>query len=556
MSSLRVPGLGPIVGHTADDCCRVWIRAGDPEDEKTELSASRRTLGVITIIAVNGKSVSDAPIHYFRLHREYDRTGTFLLGKESGIDTSTKFKPLSADTKYKVRVATLTIDDPFPDDETISDQELVMRLPNAVDAWRDILLDTQQLEGEHSIAEFTTFPDAKEQLDQFSFILGSCRFPGILWRAKHADRIFAPIARQVSKPSKKEPAPKFVLMVGDQIYADKLNRHVPVGRADTFEEFQERYLSAFGSRNMRELLRTVPQYMILDDHEIEDNWTQDRFANGSKRQLFVLAMNAYMSYQWCHGPRTYGTRLYYTFECAGYPYFVLDTRTQRYMNTEHDTLKDNHMLGRPSLGNEPNQLSRLLDWLGKQQKLRANTPKFLVTSSVFAPNPMDAREFSSKCSKEASDSWPGYPTTKRVLLDYIVQHNIQNVIFLSGDIHCSNVAQISFSGSAEAKKLKAFSVTSSAFYWPFPFADGDPANYVHDSTKENQLDTFELSNGIKMDYKADNFTQEDNFCRVDVDRKKQQLIIRAFDQDGLLIKEETQTGKPQKIETKLKLAVW
>lgn len=42
MSSLRIPGLGPIVGHTADDCCRIWIRAGDPEDEKTSLSASRR----------------------------------------------------------------------------------------------------------------------------------------------------------------------------------------------------------------------------------------------------------------------------------------------------------------------------------------------------------------------------------------------------------------------------------------------------------------------------------------------------------------------------------
>ena len=106
------------------------------------------------------------------------------------------------------------------------------------------------------------------------------------------------------------------------------------------------------------------------------------------------------------------------------------------------------------------------------------------------------------------------------------------------------------------EKLKVFSITSSAFYWPFPFADGDPSNYVHDSSAENQQDTFILSNGVKMDYTADNFTQEDNFCRIDIDRKKQQLIVKAFDKRGELIEEETQSGKRKKIEAKLKLVKW
>src|SRR3546814_12029463 len=81
-------------------------------------------------------------------------------------------------------------------------------------------------------------------------------------------------------------------MAGDQIYADMLNRHVPLGLADTFEEFQERYHTAFGSRNMRRLLSRVPTYMLLDDHEIEDNWTQTRLGQPVPRQSFPPAPGA------------------------------------------------------------------------------------------------------------------------------------------------------------------------------------------------------------------------------------------------------------------------
>ena len=38
--------------------------------------------------------------------------------------------------------------------------------------------------------------------------------------------------------------------------------------------------------------------MILDDHEIEDNWSQDRIRRDAKYQLFTIAIDAYLSYQW------------------------------------------------------------------------------------------------------------------------------------------------------------------------------------------------------------------------------------------------------------------
>ena len=343
-------------------------------------------------------------------------------------------------------------------------------------------------------------------------------------------------------------------MVGDQIYADMLNRMIPIGLADTYEEFQERYLTAFGSRNMRPLLRHVPTYMILDDHEIEDNWTQDRLRDRSKWLLFNIAINAYMSYQWSHGPRTYDRRLYSDFTASGYPFFILDCRTQRSKDDVEDALDDNHMLGRPSHDpDSPGQIDRLLDWLEQQQDERGNAPKFLVSPSVFVPSGMRERTgLGDDKALNKSDSWPAYPQTRAAVLEHLVDKQIQNVIFLSGDIHCSNVAEMSITGSPEAERLKAFSVTSSAFYWPFPFADGEPSDYVHDSRAAKQKDSFGFGNGLTLDYKAWNFTQIDNFCRVEIDRAKAEIVVRVFDTEGAPVKR----GNGRAMVGRLKLAKW
>ena len=456
MSSLRAPGVGPIVGHTTDTSCRIWIRAGDPEDKGAELGANRRTIGVLAVVKEGKEDIDkdNAAVYYFRLHREFDRTGTFNLGTGKGIKDAGDSKKLKPATKYWVRVGTLTIDDPYANDESITDETLAERLPDP-GVWFEELKGLSDKESE---AIFRTFSGKKaEDSGELSFIVGSCRYPGLLWKAKHADAIFGPLlkeARGKSGDGKKRRPAEFVMMVGDQIYADMLNRHVPIGLADTFEEFQERYLSAFRSKNMRALLRQKPTYMILDDHEIEDNWHQDRVRKVESRRVFNIAIGAYMSYQWSHGPREYGRRLFYNFESGGYPFFVLDTRTQRFMDDVAGELSDNHMLGRPALEDEePSQLDYLLNWLDESQDNAGNVPKFIVTSSVFVPNPMRAREgrkgdLEKQVKwKEGSDSWPAFPATKKAILDCIVRNYVQFVVFLSGDIHCSNVAELEFSGS-------------------------------------------------------------------------------------------------------------
>ncbi len=522
MSSLRPPALGPVVGHTTSSSCRLWIRGADPADSKSSLAADRRTLGVLTVLN-DGKADSSDPgrSSYFRLHREFDRTGTFNLGKDRSLGTKARPFKLQEEKEYSVRMGTIALDDSRADDENVSDDDLVKLLPRP-SVWAEELA---RLPAEQSEAIFRTFPENSG--GSLKFLLGSCRYPGILWKKKRADRIFGPMLDRAQFENA-----RFVLMVGDQIYADMFNRSIPIGLADTFEEFQERYHQAFGSQRIRRLLRQLPTYMMLDDHEIEDNWTQDRIQDRKKRVLFQLAIGAYMSYQWVHSPRNFGTRLFYSFDCAGFPFFVLDERTQRYKGEDED-LEDNHLLGRPSLdpAHEPSQLDHLCRWLSNQQAKKGDLPKFIASPTVFVPNTVTTLK--SDRAKNKDDSWAAFPTTRRKLLDHIVGNQIQNVVFLSGDIHCSNLARIWFSGSREAEQLRAFSVTSSAFYWPFPFSDGEPSEFVHNSTKPDQEDTFELSDGITMDYEAHNFIQENNFTQVETDWAGKKLKVRVFDTHGL-----------------------
>ncbi|HET6492199.1 MAG TPA: alkaline phosphatase D family protein [Burkholderiales bacterium] len=612
MASLREPGLGPLVGDTTYNTCRVWIRADDPADKSVDLDENRRTVGVIGFVSANGKKITDA--WYFRLQREFDRTGTFVLGKDVQLgfyaaDYAARGLPVPAkppkqaipasldpDTEYTVRCGTLTIDDPLPNAENLSDFDLVARLPNIDNIKHELLrFDASRCE-----ATFRTFPGPDTIADDMAFLLGSCRYPGLLWKIKEADRIFGPMQIHFAAGNPYGTRARFTMMCGDQIYADLLNRVVPILRADTFAEFQQRYLTAYGAPNLRQLLRTSTTYMILDDHEIEDNWTQDRLHDDGKHQLFNVAIGAYQSYQWSHGPRTWGRLLYYTFECAGYPVFVLDTRTQRFKD-DLVGLADNHLLGRPSLdpANHPGQLHRLLAWLSEQQQKRGNVPKFIVTSSVFVPNDMSERiapvpdpagaappahdevedpldqlygaAWNAK-RRDNSDSWPAFPNTRLALLRHIVANGIQNVVFLAGDIHCSNTANIVFQGETakdkHGKALKAFSVTSSAFYWPFPFADGDPNNYVHDSTRPEQFDPFPIvpdpqspppAGGEErypvMHYRSFGFTQEDNFTRLDLDRKAATLTVRVFNRDGELLEVDDPTGA-KAVRNVLRLEAW
>ncbi len=258
MSTIRKPTLGPIVGHTTHASSRLWISALDPHRLKKSRNADVRTIGVIAVATRSQgqrkPTVKPEHIYYFRLRREYDRSGSFNLGINTGLweghDGNSPGQPfeMAANKEYLVRMAVLNVDDAFPNDYNVLNTRIGLRLPDPA-IWAEVFND--QTSDAYAEAQFTTFPKPPangKAKNNISFLLGSCRYPGILWKAKLSDRIFGPMLQDHKiKPARdpavarKSPPVNFVMMAGDQIYADMFNRHIPLGLADTYEEFQERY---------------------------------------------------------------------------------------------------------------------------------------------------------------------------------------------------------------------------------------------------------------------------------------------------------------------------
>jgi phosphodiesterase/alkaline phosphatase D-like protein len=105
--------------------------------------------------------------------------------------------------------------------------------------------------------------------------------------------------------------PHLLLLIGDQIYADEppsnfLQLHRDIAEDDgitIFTDFARLYNYVWtAEKGARQVLATVPTYMIFDDHEVYNNWGvfpgwKERMVRRGKEQLLVDALVAYWIYQ-------------------------------------------------------------------------------------------------------------------------------------------------------------------------------------------------------------------------------------------------------------------
>ncbi|MDJ0618812.1 MAG: alkaline phosphatase D family protein [Calothrix sp. MO_192.B10] len=464
--------VGPILGAVTGSNARIfgrgeyknhtnlwgWFNLGTKKKDKC--------IGVVRIRAV-GTVGFGTPI-VFKMNPNFDMTGVAIINN------------LSPEQEYEYQMGWVEYS-----------WELKQRIPELNLDWSEI--------------KTYKFKSAAIDISQpRSFIFGSCRYLlrlfGSSWFDDRGDKTFRSVLQQIDSGTPTDA----LIMLGDQVYADDLNFVAPDKRMD---EFCVRYQEVFSQPYIRELMARIPTYMTLDDHEIEDNWP----AKASEKDLvtlFPVAIHAYVTYQLSHSPlfelstdqrniTGTPTKLWYSFSDGCCDFFVADVRTERYLS---DVESERKIISQE-------QMEAIKEWLTNN----SNRIKFIASSTPLFP---DLKE-------QDLDKWSGFLHQRTELLDFIFDNQIESVIFLSGDVHCSMSAEII---DDEQPNFKVISVVSSAFFWPYP----------HTQTSSFQLDG-ELKTYSSHRYRLINagpVHSIDNFTRVTVD--KSALKVEVFSRKGKL----------------------
>ncbi|HSQ06015.1 MAG TPA: alpha/beta fold hydrolase, partial [Burkholderiales bacterium] len=172
-------------------------------------------------------------------------------------------------------------------------------------------------------------PDPSKPEQSMSFAVASCRYAASLIDRERADASFGRLCDLLET----NDAPSLLLLCGDQIYAD-----ASAGLFDAKTRrarFYDAYRETWTAPNAREVFRRLPTYMMLDDHEIDDNWHP---VDPLDETMKGWGLRAFEEYQLMHSPRelepavmsrehAYPGQMpyHYHFESAGFPFFVCDT---------------------------------------------------------------------------------------------------------------------------------------------------------------------------------------------------------------------------------------
>ncbi|MEC5384889.1 alkaline phosphatase D family protein [Uliginosibacterium sp. H3] len=444
---LSKPTVGPIVGYTTSSDARVWFRG----QFEAVVGGYRRCFGAVQW-GEKGKPASTKQVKVGKLSPNFDMTGVYPL---------TGLKP---DKEYEYKVGWFLAD---------ADLDSARAMPQ---------FDWDALE----TYSFRTATDKVSATR--SYAVGSCRyllrlFGGLIFDDR-GDKTFDSILRQ----HEQNPI-SAVLMIGDQIYADDLNFVAP---DETLDKFLARYQTVFSQEHVSRLMSRVPTYMILDDHEIEDNWP-NKATTKDMTTTYPHAIHAYQVYQASHSPvfemdssgwiTGTPTRFWYNFSDGCADWFVMDVRTERIWNTDP---AQRQMI-------KKGQMAALLAWLSDG----SGRAKMVVSSVPFIPD----------LTSDADDKWGAYLPERTQILDHILKNKIRKVSFVSGDVHCSFTAQLT---SPSDPDFKVFSIISSSFFWPYPHMEQS------DFVLKGALTVPATAVNQYVIGKASQMYSTDNFARLDI----------------------------------------
>jgi alkaline phosphatase D len=257
-----------------------------------------------------------------------------------------------------------------------------------------------------------------------------------------------------------EPDLDLVVCLGDYIY-ERTFYPGPAERRDTtgvnrdadvqtLPEYRQKYALYRSDPQLQAMHAAHPVLAIVDDHEIEDNWARDEpgeatggEGNPARRVPFLERRRAGYDafFEWMpkirnaqEPDRTYGSlRL-----GANAEVFLLDTRRYRDDQPCNDAFvtpcPDSEAEGRTLLG--PGQKA----WL--KEAVSSSRARWKVVANQIMIMSLD----SAPGTSVNQDQWDGYGAERREVLGHFLERGVQDLTFITGDIHTFFAGQVHVNG--------------------------------------------------------------------------------------------------------------
>ena len=237
----------------------------------------------------------------------------------------------------------------------------------------------------------------------------------------------------------------FVVNLGDYIYAEAYYaaddgrggvRTDPIGFSETLSQYRDKYRLYRTDPALRRMHSQFPMISIWDDHEVEDNYAGGAGPTGGlapeleyTRARQASAYRAFFDSMPTYGAKGPGNNRIYRGMRFG--------RTVDLVLLDQRQYRADQPCGDAQVGPACDDLDAPRNFLGKRQmgfvkkRLAGSNAawKVMANQVMIMPTIYPGGDYIG------FDSWQGYPRERHELLQHIQRKKIEDVVFVTGDIH-------------------------------------------------------------------------------------------------------------------------
>lgn len=252
-------------------------------------------------------------------------------------------------------------------------------------------------------------------------------------------------------------APDLVAFLGDYIYESSWGRdHVRAhtgGEPYTLADYRARYALYKSDPDLQAAHAACPWIVTWDDHEVDNDYADDRPEDGMPRERFLARRAAAYRAYYEHMPlpermrpkgpdmRIY-TQLgwgklarFYLLDDRQYRSWQACPRTGRRGGSNTVNVAECEALANPDRSMLGRAQERWLSGAFAQSGARWNLLAQQTPMAQFDQQPGEGR-------RAWTDGWDGYPAARARLFDALLEHRVANPVVLGGDVHSFNVSDL------------------------------------------------------------------------------------------------------------------